>query len=712
MEEGLRGALHGSKQPNLESDIEKYAKEAADKEQPRWKTVLKILLVIAVIVVAIIVAPAAIAAVGAVAGALGAGAAAGAIGAVVGGAIVGAVAGAVIQIGNNAIDGKNLLDGVGKAALAGAIGGALGGAGGVLGNVLGQAGKLGAGLTQSVLKFGIDVAFDIAGGIFGNLATGEPITLEGVLIGAGIGAAVQISTANLGKLGKFGRGIQGMQTRTFQAGERFGTTLGNGIKSGFGGKVDAPAVGRPNVDMPGVKGPETEMPRGDRPVADTPSSTRSDVDMPGVKQPGVEPLEINVPGGRTTHTDKPEIEPGVVAKEATVDGHEIKVLQDGRIIRCSTCGEIRQQHQELLDSRPKLKEELDNIEAIRNPDEKAARAREFEQKLQEVGGKRKREPDATEAEPSKRSRNGKEEAESRGYPPAEEGYVWVLDANNQLRYDRTSVTTSDGKPRPPRAYDKETGQFVNKDTDVIPAAYKPDGSDTMKVSQEQKPEYDQLLKPREDARSRRDEILNGEDIRSWREKMESRRTELEQLQKEHPDQFTANDKAELDKIKQQEAELPKTLSEINEQSRKLGEKGAVDYVTSKYPDAELLYGGPTASSKSGDFDQVWRVPKAGQDGKDLWIVVEAKGGSSTLGTRQVAGGTAQAQQGSRPYFNEIVRIMNNNSASEEVGYQLAQASRTDMMAVKYLEVRTPIKTDNNGKAFLGDIQIKEFDISN
>ncbi|MBD2609889.1 DUF4157 domain-containing protein [Nostoc punctiforme FACHB-252] len=249
LEEGLRGLIQGDKQPNLDSYIQKYAQEAADKEQPRWKTVLKVLLVIAVIVVAIIVAPAVIGAVGALAGALGAGAAlAGGIGAVVGGAIVGAVAGAVIQIGNNAIDGKNLLDGVGKAALAGAIGGALGGAGGLLGNALAQAGRLGAGLTQSFLKFGIDVAFDIAGGIFGNLATGEPITLEAVLIGAAIGVAVQISTANLGRLGRFGRSVQGMQTRTFQAGEQFGTSLGNGIKTGFGGKVDTPTINdAPNV---------------------------------------------------------------------------------------------------------------------------------------------------------------------------------------------------------------------------------------------------------------------------------------------------------------------------------------------------------------------------------------------------------------------------------------------------------------------------------
>ncbi len=295
LEEGLRDSIQGDRQPNLDSDIQKYAQEAADQEQPRWKKVLKIFLIIAVIVVAIIVAPAVIGAVGAVAGALGAGAAlAGGIGAIVGGAIVGAVAGAVIQMGSNLIEGKNLLHDVGKAALAGAIGGALGGAGGVFGNMLAQAGRLGTGLTQSFLKFGIDVAFDIAGGIFGNLATGDPITLEAVLIGAAIGAAVQISTANLGRLGRFGRGVQNMQTRNFQAGERFGTSLGNGIRTGFGGRIDTPTVGSPDVDVPNVPRPETEVPRGTRPEEIGESSgTRSD-----------RPEEIGESSG--TRSDRPE----------------------------------------------------------------------------------------------------------------------------------------------------------------------------------------------------------------------------------------------------------------------------------------------------------------------------------------------------------------------------------------------------------------------
>jgi hypothetical protein len=397
LEQGLRGAIQGGKQPTLESDIQKYADEAAAKEEPRgvkfFKTLAKVLLVVAVIVVAVIFAPAVIGAVGAAAGALGASAAlAGGIGAVVGGAIVGAVAGAVIQMGNNLIDGKNLLDGVGKAMLAGAIGGALGGLGGLAGNALAQAGRLGTGLTQMFGRAGIDVAFDIAGGIFGNLATGQPITAEGILIGAGIAGGVSLAASReaLSKLGKLGRSIENMQTRSFQAGERFGSGAVNQFKSGSGSKVDAPTVNSPKMDLPNVKSPETavkptntEVPRGTNSGVDTPNGTRIETDIAGVKPPETEVKtpETPTPNGRTTHIDQPEVEPGVVAKQTTADGHEIKVLKDGRVVRCSDCGEIRKQYKDVLEQDPKLQQRLDDIDNIKNPDEKAEAATKLEKEL-------------------------------------------------------------------------------------------------------------------------------------------------------------------------------------------------------------------------------------------------------------------------------------------------------------------------------------------
>ncbi len=358
LEDGLRGAL-----VKMDADIQTYGDEAAAQVQPRWKGILKIILVIAVIVVvALVVGPAVIGAVGAAAGALGASAAtASAVGAIVGGAIVGAASGAVIQMGNNVIDGKNLMDGVGKAALVGAIGGALGGAGGVLGNALVK----GAGLTQSLLKVGIDMALDTAGNILGDLASGNPITLEGILTAAGMGLAMSVGMGQLGKI----KSIEGIQGKSFQVGEGVGGYAGGKIKSGFGGGMDVPTGGHPDVDLPSVKQTDVEVKAPDTQV----KAPDTEVKAP----------ETDKPNGRTTHANEPEVEPGVVAKEQTPDGHEIKVLKDGRVVRCSDCGEIRNKYADELKD-PNLKQELDDIEAIPNPKEKARQAEQFEQKVAEI----------------------------------------------------------------------------------------------------------------------------------------------------------------------------------------------------------------------------------------------------------------------------------------------------------------------------------------
>lgn len=86
-------------------------------------------------------------------------------------------------MGSNLIDGKNITDGLVQAVIVGAIGGALGGAGGLVGQGLSSALKLGEGFASSALKFGVDQAFNLAGGVLGNVATGQPITLEGIVQG-------------------------------------------------------------------------------------------------------------------------------------------------------------------------------------------------------------------------------------------------------------------------------------------------------------------------------------------------------------------------------------------------------------------------------------------------------------------------------------------------------------------------------------------------
>ncbi|EDX77567.1 hypothetical protein MC7420_2891 [Coleofasciculus chthonoplastes PCC 7420] len=92
------------------------------------------------------------------------------------------------------------------------------------------------------------------------------------------------------------------------------------------------------------------------------------------------------PNGRSSHTGEPQVEPGVVAKQKAADGHEIKVLEDGRVVRCSDCGEIRTQYaNELADPKNShLKSQLDEVEAIPDPDLKAKQAAELEQELANI----------------------------------------------------------------------------------------------------------------------------------------------------------------------------------------------------------------------------------------------------------------------------------------------------------------------------------------
>jgi hypothetical protein len=178
-------------QTQLDEDIKKYAEQAADQVQPRWKKVLKwvITIVIVLAVIAITVASA---------GSLGP------VGVILLGAALGAAAGAVQTIANNLIDGKKWSDGVVKAMIVGAISGAIGGAGGV---VLKGVGTVGI---KIALEAGINVIGGVTADAIGSAAVGDTFNFEsalvGALVGAGIGAGLGIAGALKGKIrfGSFG----------------------------------------------------------------------------------------------------------------------------------------------------------------------------------------------------------------------------------------------------------------------------------------------------------------------------------------------------------------------------------------------------------------------------------------------------------------------------------------------------------------------------
>jgi hypothetical protein len=89
----------------------------------------------------------------------------------------------------------------------------------------------------------------------------------------------------------------------------------------------------------------------------------------------------------SNHLHEPEIEPGVVASRSGEQGHAIKVLRDGRVIRCSSCGTVRNAHLDKLDlPDPRnpgrtFRQRLDDIEAQTNAQVKAQRAAELDQDL-------------------------------------------------------------------------------------------------------------------------------------------------------------------------------------------------------------------------------------------------------------------------------------------------------------------------------------------
>lgn len=251
LEEGLRCGLE-----RLEADITRYADEAAAQVQPRWKKVLKVLLVVVVVVV--------VAAITIVT----AGAGLGLLGTIALGAALGAASGAVIQIGNNLIDGKNAFEGVLKAAAVGAIGGAFGAFGAAAGAAVANVG----------LRIGLEIGIDAIGSIVGDLAVGNPITAEGILLGAAIGLGAAGAPAALSGLRNLGGRLKtGIRGRITGARPRPRPTPAPSTRPSA--EVPAPAGGRPAApEIPAAappRRPTTEPsapPRG-RPEGETPPRT-------------------------------------------------------------------------------------------------------------------------------------------------------------------------------------------------------------------------------------------------------------------------------------------------------------------------------------------------------------------------------------------------------------------------------------------------------
>ncbi len=245
------------------------------------------------------------------------------------------------------------------------------------------------------------------------------------------------------------------------------------------------------------------------------------------------------------------------------------------------------------------------------------------------------------------------------------GYHWHLPSGSD-----TPVIRSHKEGQDRLAWDSHAGQAVRVGDDPVRPTFVNDSPGTHAVSESF--DIGQAIKTRDAAIAERDVLL---------------------AQREENGTLSDADASKLSRAR----------GTINEQSRLIGEAGAVDYIQTTYPNAVLEYGGPNQASQAGDFDQIWRIP--GTDGAgDQFILVESKGGTASLGTRTI--GTDVHTQGTPEYFAEISRIMGNSSdpaiRSLMRDIRLAR-QRGD---VRYLEVKTPIVD-----GAVVSVKHREFDIA-
>jgi hypothetical protein len=239
-----------------------------------------------------------------------------------------------------------------------------------------------------------------------------------------------------------------------------------------------------------------------------------------------------------------------------------------------------------------------------------------------------------------------------------------MDENGALRYDRL-----DAASLPPRRYNPATGEFVEASEEAITHQAVRGAEETRELAKLPKKERAAM----EAAFKKRSDLI-------------AERDRLEALQ-------------EAGKLNAKDAEkLKKLYAQINEQSRQLGEQAAEGIMKGK--GGKKRYPLDKTYSTSGDFDQVWKVG-------DEFHVVEAKGGSSGLGSRSIKEGV-RAEQGTIEYARSIAENMATNGATKEIralGSELLAAIGQGKL--KYILVRAPIGTEA-GAAALRDVKVSEF----
>jgi hypothetical protein len=258
-----------------------------------------------------------------------------------------------------------------------------------------------------------------------------------------------------------------------------------------------------------------------------------------------------------------------------------------------------------------------------------------------------------------------------------DGYYWRLDQEGNLSLIRKDAEL------PKMRFNPQEGKFVEVEDQVIRAKIEegvvPKGTEEgvfskTKLSSKERAEFDEIMKRRKELIEQRNKLQ-----------------ELDEAGKLTP---------------AQEKELSSLRYQINLESEKLGNNAAKRYMESLGGKKPVFEGAP---GQSGVFDQVWKITEKLPDGKTIerFYVVEAKGGSARLGTRQVTtatGAQVAAEQGTPQYFQSILANMPEGQLSTDLQLALKEGR------VTYLKVQAPIGT-KAGEAVLSDFKVAQFDIT-
>jgi len=153
--------------------------------------------------------------------------------------------------------------------------------------------------------------------------------------------------------------------------------------------------------------------------------------------------------------------------------------------------------------------------------------------------------------------------------------------------------------------------------------------------------------------------------------------------------------AKVDELATATGALSTARLDVTRASEQIGNQMALDYMRQSHSDARRVFPSDAdlaAPGRPGEFDFIYIV---GQPPNHSVIVVEAKGGSSRLGTRS-AGAQGDVQQGSAPYLDSVARAMQGSATGDlraaldgildrratgtEVHYVLVEAPLTDTVS--------------------------------